>query len=65
MSVDDVDTFMAKSRDPKALTDVWVGWHAVGAPMRIRYTRFIELQNIGAREQNYKDTVNCGAPDTT
>ena len=56
MSVDDVDTFMAKSRDPKALTDVWVGWHAVGAPMRNKYTRFIELQNIGAREQNYKDT---------
>ena len=56
MSVDDVDTFMAKSRDPKALTDVWVGWHAVGAPMRDKYTRFIELQNIGAREQNYKDT---------
>ncbi len=56
MSVDDVDMFMAKSRDPEALTKVWVGWHSVGAPMRDKYERFIELQNIGAREQNYKDT---------
>ena len=55
MSVDEVDTFLAKSRDPQALTEVWSGWHAVGAPMRDRYTRLIELQNVGAREQNYKD----------
>lgn len=56
MSVDDVDTFMAKTRDPEALKKVWVGWHAVGAPMRKDYERFIELQNIGAKEQGYKDT---------
>jgi peptidyl-dipeptidase A len=56
MSVDDVDTFMAKSRDPEALTKVWVGWHGVGAPMRTKYERFIELQNLGAKEQGYKDT---------
>ena len=56
MSVDDVDTLMAKSRDPGELTKAWVGWHAVGSPMRDKYMRFIELQNIGAREQNYKDT---------
>ncbi len=56
MSVDDVDTFMAKSRDPQALAKVWTGWHAVGAPMRGKYERFIALQNIGAKEQGYKDT---------
>ena len=56
MSVDDVDTLMAKSRDPQELTRAWVGWHAVGAPMRDKYTRFMELQNLGAREQGYKDT---------
>jgi peptidyl-dipeptidase A len=55
MGVDDVDTFLAKNRDPEALTKVWVGWHSVGAPMRAKYTRFLELQNIGAREQGYKD----------
>ncbi len=56
MSVDDVDTFMAKSRDPQALAKVWTGWHAVGAPMRDKYARFIALQNVGAKEQGYKDT---------
>ena len=56
MSVDDVDTFMAESRDAAALTKMWVGWHSVGAPMRSDYTRFIALQNTGAKEQGYKDT---------
>jgi len=56
MSVDDVDTFMAKTRDAKELTRVWVGWHSVGVPMRKDYERFVALQNIGAREQGYKDT---------
>jgi peptidyl-dipeptidase A len=56
MGVDDVDSLMAKSRDAAELTKVWVGWHNVGAPMRAQYTRFIDLQNIGAKEQNYKDT---------
>ena len=55
MSVDDVDTFMAKNRDAEQLTKVWAGWHSVGAPMRTQYARFIELQNIGAKEQGYKD----------
>ena len=56
MSIDDVDTFMAKTRDADALTKVWVGWHSVGAPMRGQYQRFVDLQNIGAKEQGYKDT---------
>lgn len=56
MSVDDVDTFMASARNAEGLTKVWVGWHSVGAPMRKDYERFVELQNIGAREQGYKDT---------
>jgi len=55
MGVDEVDTFMAKSRDANELAKVWAGWHSVGAPMRKDYERFIELQNIGAKEQGYKD----------
>jgi peptidyl-dipeptidase A len=51
-----IETIMETSRDPNELKDVWVGWHKVGAPMRQRYTRFIELSNQGARELGYKDT---------
>lgn len=56
MGIDEISDVMAKSRDPQELTRLWVGWHAVGAPMRERYARFMDLQNVGARELGYKDT---------
>jgi peptidyl-dipeptidase A len=56
MGIDAISTLMARSTDPAQLSKLWVGWHAIGAPMRDKYTRFIELQNIGARELGYKDT---------
>ncbi len=56
MGIDDIDAAMAKSRDPQELTKLWVGWHSIGAPMRTQYTRLVDLQNIGAKEQGYKDT---------
>ena len=46
---------MAESRDPKELRDAWVGWHAIGAPMRGDYLRYVELGNQGARELGFKD----------
>jgi peptidyl-dipeptidase A len=51
-----IETLMAKSRDPEELKDLWVGWHKVGAPMRQRYARFVDLSNQGARELGFKDT---------
>jgi peptidyl-dipeptidase A len=56
MGIDAVSDIMAHSRNPEELTKLWVGWHAVGAPMRDKYARFMELQNIGARELGYRDT---------
>jgi peptidyl-dipeptidase A len=56
MGIDEVSDIMAKSHDPEELKRLWVGWHAVGAPMRDKYARFVELQNTGARELGYKDT---------
>jgi peptidyl-dipeptidase A len=56
LGIDAISNIMAKSRDPQQLTKLWVGWHAVGAPMRDKYARFMELQNIGARELGYHDT---------
>ncbi len=51
-----IERIMGSSRDPKELEDVWEGWHKVGAPMRDRYARFVELSNQGAREMGFKDT---------
>jgi peptidyl-dipeptidase A len=56
LGIDAISNIMAKSHDPEELTRLWVGWHAIGAPMKDKYTRFIELQNIGAKELGYNDT---------
>ena len=56
MGIDEISGIMAKSRDPAELTRLWTGWHGIGAPMRNKYARFIELQNTGAKELGYHDT---------
>jgi len=56
LGIDDLDERLAKSRDPKQASDMWVGWHKVGAPMKDRYARFVELSNQGARELGFADT---------
>jgi peptidyl-dipeptidase A len=56
LQVNDVTRILAESRDPNELKDVWVGWHKVGAPMRDRYARFVELSNKGARELGFANT---------
>ncbi len=38
---------MANSRDPEELKKAWIGWHAVGAPMRPQYARMVELGDTG------------------
>ena len=56
LGIDAISDTMAHSTDPAELTRLWVGWHAIGTPMRDKYARFIELQNIGAKELGYQDT---------
>jgi peptidyl-dipeptidase A len=56
LGIDDLEERMGKSRDPKELAAMWEGWHKVGAPMRDRYSRFVELSNQGAREIGFADT---------
>jgi peptidyl-dipeptidase A len=53
--INDLSRALAESRDPAVLLDAWRGWHAVGAPMRTRYARFVELSNEGARELGFRD----------
>src|SRR6266852_2619316 len=50
-----VSALMASSRDPEELKRAWMGWHAVGGPMRQRYTRMVELGNKGSRELGFAD----------
>ena len=55
LDINAASNILSSSRDPKELVDVWQGWHAVGAPMRDRYSRFVELSNKGARELGFAD----------
>lgn len=50
-----MEKLMAESHDPGELKRAWIGWHAIGAPMRQRYARMVELGNAGARELGYAD----------
>ena len=56
LDINDVENIMAENRDPARLRDIWLGWHSIGAPMRLRYARFVDLSNQGARELGFKDT---------
>ena len=51
----DIETIMSTNRNPADLLAAWQGWHAIGPPMRQRYTRLVELGNQGAREMGFAD----------
>jgi peptidyl-dipeptidase A len=55
LQINDLSRVLATSRDPAELQEMWKGWHAVGAPLRQRYGRFVELSNKGARELGFPD----------
>jgi peptidyl-dipeptidase A len=55
LDVTGLGKLMATSRDAEELKRAWVGWHAVGAPMRQRYVRMAELGNKGSRELGFAD----------
>jgi len=50
-----MDALFATDRNPDELLDMWVGWHRVGAPMRDRYSRLVELANKGSKEMGFAD----------
>jgi peptidyl-dipeptidase A len=55
MDITKIERLLATSHDPEQLKRAWVGWHAIGAPMRERYARMVELGNAGSRELGYSD----------
>jgi len=53
--LEDLSKILAQSRDPKALLEVWTGWHAIARPMRPDFVRYVELANKGARQLGFAD----------
>jgi peptidyl-dipeptidase A len=54
-TLNDAEKVFRESTDPEALKKAWTGWHSVARSYRQDYARFVELGNMGAREQGYKD----------
>jgi peptidyl-dipeptidase A len=54
-NIDELSQTLVQSRDNKALTEAWAGWHQVGRGIRSDYVRFVELANEGARELGFAD----------
>jgi peptidyl-dipeptidase A len=55
LSLGDLETIIAESRNPEELKKAWMGWHKVSPPYRKDYARFVDLANKGAREMGFKD----------
>jgi peptidyl-dipeptidase A len=55
LDVTAVGSLMAESRDEAELKRAWIGWHAIGAPMRERYGRMVQLGDKGATELGFTD----------
>jgi peptidyl-dipeptidase A len=55
LDVTAVEKLMATSRDEEELKRAWIGWHAVGAPMKERYGRLVALGDKGSRELGFAD----------
>lgn len=55
LDVTAVGKLMATSRDEAELKRAWIGWHAVGAPMRDRYARLVALGDKGSQELGFAD----------
>jgi peptidyl-dipeptidase A len=55
MHLDDLSRVLKKSRNDAELTEAWKGWHAISAPMKSQYARWVELSNQGAQELGFAD----------
>jgi peptidyl-dipeptidase A len=55
LSLGDLETTIAESRNPEELKEAWMRWHKVSPPYRKDYARFVDLANKGAREMGFKD----------
>ncbi len=51
----DLSRVISTSRNYDELTEAWKGWHDIGAPMRDKFARYVELANKGSREIGFAD----------
>jgi peptidyl-dipeptidase A len=55
LHLDELSRVLRTSHKPAELTEAWRGWHAIGAMLKDRYARYVDLANEGAREIGFAD----------
>ena len=55
LDIGEIERRLAASRDARESLELWLGWHAIGTPLRPKYERFVALANEGARELGFSD----------
>jgi len=55
LHLDTLSRILAKSRNFDELVEAWRGWHAIAAPMKDAYARYVDLANEGARDIGFTD----------
>ncbi len=55
LHLDDLARVLKESRKPAELVEAWQGWHAIAAPMKDKYARYVALANEGSREIGFSD----------
>lgn len=58
LTLGQLSTIIAQSRDPEELQTVWAGWRTVSPDMKNKYTDMVGIINEGSRELGYKDTAD-------
>jgi len=53
--LDDLSRALKNSRDYDEQAEAWKGWHDVGAQMKDKFSKYVELGNEGAKEIGFKD----------
>jgi peptidyl-dipeptidase A len=55
LHLEDLSRVLAKSRNAAELLEAWRSWHALAAPLKSTFVRYVELANAGAREIGFDD----------
>lgn len=56
LDLQQLSKIIAESKDPKALTEAWTGWHSIAPPIKADFVRYVELANEGAKELGFADS---------
>lgn len=55
LHLDELSRVLRTSHKPDELLEAWRGWHAIAAPLKTKFVRYVDLANQGAREIGFAD----------